>query len=102
MSPNQKAQQLAHAKKRRTANNNYHKLLVTLYKKLSKLTREYHTDIYFIAHRNGRFNGFTSEDPSGQAWSPPTQSALVSNLVHLLCDLINYPVMISINYLKPI
>jgi hypothetical protein len=71
-------QQLQVAKERRAANNNYGKLLETLNQKLTKLCLEYNTDIYFIAYRNGRFQGFTSIDEAGQPWLPPSPEALVS------------------------
>lgn len=66
------------AKSRRAANNNYRKLSKTLYEKLAKLCLEYDTHVYFLAYRNGRFNGFVSTDETGQPWSPPGQEALVS------------------------
>jgi hypothetical protein len=78
MSSQQQSQLLARAKARRAANNNYQKLSKTLYEKLTKLCQEYNTDIYFLAHRNGRFNGFISADKTGQPWSPPGQDTLVS------------------------
>jgi hypothetical protein len=78
MSSQQQSQLLARAKQRRAANNNYQKLSKTLYEKLTKLSQEYDADIYFLAHRNGRFNGFISADKTGQRWSPPGQDALVS------------------------
>jgi hypothetical protein len=70
-------QPLAGAKARRAANNNYQKLSKTLCKKLAKLCREYDVDIYFLAHRNGRFLGFTSADDASQPWLPPSAEALV-------------------------
>jgi hypothetical protein len=79
MTSQQQLQPLARAKARRAANNNYQKLSKTLYEKLTKLCREYDTDIYFLAHRNGRFNGFVSIDKTGQPWLPPDQDTLVSS-----------------------
>jgi hypothetical protein len=79
MTSQQPLQLLARAKARRAANNNYQKLSKTLYEKLTKLCREYDTDIYFLAHRNGRFNGFVSIDNTGQPWLPPDQDTLVSS-----------------------
>jgi len=75
--PQLPVQQLARAKARRAANNNYQKLSKTLCEKLAKLCREYDADIYFLAHRNGRFLGFASADDAGQPWSPPSAEALV-------------------------
>lgn len=80
MTSQQQLQLLARKKARRAANNNYLKLSKTLYEKLSKLCREYDTDIYFLAHRNGRFNGFMSKDKTGQPWLPPDQNTLVGCL----------------------
>ncbi|CAG5189918.1 uncharacterized protein ALTATR162_LOCUS12112 [Alternaria atra] len=54
----QQSQVLSHSKARRAANNNYSKLTQTLYAKLTKLCLEYNNHIYFLAYRNGRFNGF--------------------------------------------
>ncbi|KAK7177428.1 hypothetical protein PSPO01_16527 [Paraphaeosphaeria sporulosa] len=65
-------------KARRAANNNYQKLSKTLYEKLTKLSLEYDTHIYFLAYRNGRFNGFVSTEETGQPWSPPDRDTLVS------------------------
>lgn len=81
MSSQQQSQLLGRAKARRAANNNYQKLSKTLYEKLTKLCQEYDTDIYFLAHRNGRFNGFVSRDGTGQPWLPPGQDTLVSPLL---------------------
>lgn len=78
MSSPQQSQLLLRAKARRAASNNYHKLTKTLYEKLTKLCQEYDTDIYFLAYRNGRFNGFVSADKTGQPWSPPGRDTLVS------------------------
>ena len=66
MTSQQQSQPLARAKARRAANNNYQKLSKTLYEKLAKLCQEYDTDVYFLAHRNGRFNGFVSKNKTGQ------------------------------------
>jgi hypothetical protein len=82
MSSLQDAHKLARAKARRAANNNYNKLLKTLYTKLEKLHTVYDTKIYLIAQRNGRTNEFASADATGQPWSPPGRKALVSN-IHL-------------------
>ncbi|KAF1358489.1 hypothetical protein EJ07DRAFT_156717 [Lizonia empirigonia] len=76
MASPQQPQLLAQAKARRAANNNYRKVSKTLFDKLSKLCQEYDTDVYFIAHRNGRFNGFVSRDSTGQLWLPPAQDTL--------------------------
>jgi hypothetical protein len=79
MASQQQSKVLSHSKARRAANNNYLKLSKTLYEKLAKLCLEYDTKIYFLAYRNGRFNGFVSTDEVGQPWSPPSQEALVSS-----------------------
>ena len=71
-------ERLSQLNARRTANNNYGKLLETLDRKLSKLCLEYNTHIYFLAYRNGRFRGFVSTDETGESWSPPSQEALAS------------------------
>ncbi|KAF2685710.1 hypothetical protein K458DRAFT_336376 [Lentithecium fluviatile CBS 122367] len=76
MSSQQHSYVLAHAKSRRAANNNYQKLSKTLYEKLAKLCLDYDTQVYFLAYRNGRFNGFVSTDATGQPWSPPDQDTL--------------------------
>jgi hypothetical protein len=75
---------------RRAANNNYRKLLKTLDEKLAKLSLEYDAQIYFIAYRNGRFNGFVSTDETGQSWSPPTQASLVRQSLALELVLTNF------------
>jgi hypothetical protein len=77
MSTQQQARKLAHAKARRAANNNYQKLLKTLYTKLEKLHTVYSADIYFIARRNGRINECASADATGRPWSPQNGTALV-------------------------
>jgi len=51
---------LSHSKARRAANNNYSKRTQTLYAKLTKQCLEHNTHIYFLAYRNGQFNGFVS------------------------------------------
>jgi hypothetical protein len=77
MSAQQQARQLARAKAKRAANNNYQRLLKTLYTKLEKLQRVYSAEIYFIAIRNGRTSECASADATGRPWSPPTRTALV-------------------------
>ncbi|KAF9728485.1 hypothetical protein PMIN06_012684 [Paraphaeosphaeria minitans] len=76
MASPQQSQVLSHSKARRAANNNYLRLSKTLYKKLAKLCQEYDTHVYFLAYRNGRFNGFVLIDKTGQRWSPPGQETL--------------------------
>ena len=76
MTSQQQLQPLARAKARRAANNNYQKLSKTLYEKLTKMCRKHDTDIYFLAYRNGRFNGFVSKNKTGQPWLPPDQDTL--------------------------
>ncbi|KAK7177657.1 hypothetical protein PSPO01_16296 [Paraphaeosphaeria sporulosa] len=49
---------------RRAANNNYQKLSKTLCEKLAKLCLDYDTQVYFLAYRNGRFNGFGKYYPA--------------------------------------
>jgi hypothetical protein len=78
MTSHQQSKVLSRYKSRRAANNNYLKLIKTLHEKLAKLCVQYDTRIYFIAYRNGRFNGFASTDNEGQFWSPPGREALVS------------------------
>lgn len=55
------------------------KLSKTLCEKLAKLCLDYDTKVYFLAYRNGRFNGFVSTDKAGQPWTPPDQEALVGS-----------------------
>jgi hypothetical protein len=83
MAPQQPSQVFSCSKARRAANNNYSKLTQTLYGKLTKLCTEYNAHIYFVAYRNGRFNGFVSEE-KGQPWSPPDRDTLVSTSHSLL------------------
>jgi hypothetical protein len=68
-------------KERRAANNNYSKLCKTLRRKLEKLCSVYDAEIYFVAYRNGRYNGFMTTDDRGQSWSPPDNESLVSRLL---------------------
>lgn len=77
MSSQQRSGLLEWIKARRAANNNYLKQTNTLYEKLARLCIEYDANIYFLAYRNGRFNGFASTDETGQPWSPPGREALV-------------------------
>lgn len=64
-------------KARRAANRNYQRLSKTLYKGLANLSLEYDTQVYFLAYRHERFNGFVSIDESSKPWSPPGQEFLV-------------------------
>ncbi|KAF1971140.1 hypothetical protein BU23DRAFT_556165, partial [Bimuria novae-zelandiae CBS 107.79] len=75
MSCQQQSRILA-SRTRRAVNNNYQKLSKTLCEKLAKLCLDYDTHVYFLAYRNGRFNGFVSTDEAGQPWMPPGQEAL--------------------------
>jgi hypothetical protein len=85
MASQQQVQKLARAKARRTANNNYQRMIKTLYSKLRKLGEVYNADIYFVARRNGRIVECASEDATGRRpWSPPDRAALVS--ASFLCD----------------
>jgi hypothetical protein len=68
-------------KERRAANNNYSRLCKTLRRKLEKLCSVYDADIYFMAYRNGRYNGFMTTDDRGQSWSPPDKESLVSRFL---------------------
>lgn len=77
MSSQQRSGLLEWTKARRAANNNYLKQTNTLYEKLTRLCIKYDANIYFLAYRNGRFNGFASTDEPGQPWSPPGREALV-------------------------
>jgi hypothetical protein len=72
------AQKLARARARRAANNNYQRLMKTLYSKLEKLSEVYDADIYFVARRNGRIVECVSADAADRKpWSPPDRAALV-------------------------
>ncbi|KAF1964041.1 hypothetical protein BU23DRAFT_634622 [Bimuria novae-zelandiae CBS 107.79] len=73
----QQQSRISASRSRRAANNNYLKLSKTLYEKLAKLCVDYDTEVYFLAYRNGRFNGFVSTDKAGQPWMPPDQEALI-------------------------
>ncbi|KAF1964212.1 hypothetical protein BU23DRAFT_562129 [Bimuria novae-zelandiae CBS 107.79] len=55
---------------RRVANNNYQKLSKTLCEKLAKLCLDYDTYVYFLAYRNGRFNGFGKFYPTPAIKTP--------------------------------
>ncbi|PZD24190.1 hypothetical protein A1F96_09569 [Pyrenophora tritici-repentis] len=77
MTSQQQVQKLARAKARRAANNNYQRLIKTLYSKLEKLSEVYNADIYFVARRNGRIVECASADVTGRRpWSPPNRAAL--------------------------
>lgn len=75
MSSRQPLRAPACSKARRAANNNFSKQMKTLDNKLTKLWRDYGTEIYFLAYRNGRFYLFSSKDES--SW-PPEPKSLVS------------------------
>ncbi|EOA85902.1 uncharacterized protein SETTUDRAFT_28856 [Exserohilum turcica Et28A] len=47
MASQQQAQKLAHARATRSKNNNYRRLIKTLYSKLEKMGEIYDADIYF-------------------------------------------------------
>ncbi|KAH8726738.1 hypothetical protein GQ44DRAFT_725916 [Phaeosphaeriaceae sp. PMI808] len=66
MASQPQSQVQARAKERRVANNNYQRVSKALYEKLAKLCWEYDADIYFLAQRKGRFNGFVSAGKTGQ------------------------------------
>ncbi|KAI1533266.1 hypothetical protein PtrSN002B_010398, partial [Pyrenophora tritici-repentis] len=77
MTSQQQVQKLARAKARRAANNNYQRLIKTLYSKLEKLSEVYNADIYFVARRNDRIVECASADATGRRpWSPPNRAAL--------------------------
>jgi hypothetical protein len=85
MASQQQVQKLARVKARRAANNNYQRMIRTLYSKLRKLGEVYNADIDFVARRNGRIVECASADTTGRRpWSPPDRAALVST--SLLCD----------------
>jgi hypothetical protein len=85
MASHQQAQKLARAKARRAANNNYLRLIKSLYSKLRKFNEVYNADVYFVARRNGRIVECASADATGRRpWSPPDRAALVS--ASFLCD----------------
>ncbi|KAK7177648.1 hypothetical protein PSPO01_16300 [Paraphaeosphaeria sporulosa] len=54
----------------RRAEPQFQKLSKILYERLSKLCREYDVHIYFLACRNGRFNGLVFTKETGQPSSP--------------------------------
>ena len=85
MTSEPQAQKLARAKARRAENNNYQRLIKTLYSKFRKLNEVYSADIYFVAQRNGRIIECKSADATGRKpWSHPDRDALVS--ISLLWD----------------
>ncbi|KAF2182672.1 hypothetical protein K469DRAFT_752116 [Zopfia rhizophila CBS 207.26] len=76
MSSKEQTRVLSHSKAKRTANNNFQKRMKTLGGKFSELWQEYDAEIYFLAHRNGRFYTYSSIDKPSWPPSPETLDRL--------------------------